>query len=148
MSSPIHLDANVFVYAAGREHPLRESSKRVLALVNDNAEFFTDAEVFQEILHRYMLLRTWEEMRPWFSSLVALMTGRTEPMIVEDVVRASELATAYRSLSARDLVHIAIMERVGSRHIVTADRGFDVIRGVTRLDPLRVDEWRSLVSSN
>ncbi len=148
MSSPIHLDANVFVYSGGRDHPLRDPSMRVLALASGNAAFFTDAEVFQEILHRYVLLRRWEKMRPLFESFVALLTGRTEPLIADDVVSAGELAQTYDSLSARDLIHIAIMQRVGSRHIVTADRGFDRIDGITRLDPARVGEWQALVEGN
>ena len=48
------IDANVPIYAAGREHPYREPCIRVLAAVNDDpGAFFTDAEVFQEIVHHY-----------------------------------------------------------------------------------------------
>ena len=148
MNSPIFIDANVFVYSVGRDHLLKEHSKRVLALVPDHVGFFTDAEVFQELLHRYLALRTWEKMRASFSNFLDLMKGRTEAISVEDVERAARIATTYPSLSARDLIHVGVIQRVGATRIVSADADFDVVGSLERLDPLQVDEWRSLVSGN
>jgi predicted nucleic acid-binding protein len=74
-----------------------------------------------------------------------MLRGRIEPMYIEDVRLAGELADRYLSLSARDLVHLAVGQRVGARYIVSADKGFDAGNEIERLDPLRVDEWRSLV---
>jgi predicted nucleic acid-binding protein len=39
----------------------------------------------------------------------------------------------YRQLSARDAVHIAVMERHGIEQIMTFDSGFDGFPGITRL---------------
>ncbi len=148
-SSPtIHIDANVFFYSVGRDHPLRNPARRVLALALEREEFFTDAEVFQELLHRYLALRIWEEMQPLFAGLADLMSGRTEAMLAEDVEHAAQLATTYPALSARDLIHVAVIQRVGATHIVSADTDFDTVDSIERLDPLRVDEWQSLVSGN
>jgi predicted nucleic acid-binding protein len=148
VNSAIFLDANVFVYSVGRDHPLKNDAKRVLALVPGHVAFFTDAEVFQELLHRYLALRSWEEMRSSFSNFLDLMSGRIEAMLAEDVDRAAQLATAYPLLSARDLIHVAVIQRVGATHIVSADTDFDTVDSIERLDPLRVDEWRSLVPGN
>lgn len=57
------------------------------------------------------------------------------------------MASENPELSARDLIHVAIMRRVGSRQIVTADRAFDAIEGIERLDPLRVEEWAGRVTN-
>lgn len=73
------------------------------------------------------------------------MEGRIEPMLAEDVRRANEMADRYPRLSARDLIHVAIAVRAGATHIVTADSAFDVVSEIERLDPLRVEEWRSAV---
>ena len=73
------------------------------------------------------------------------MTGRIEPMLAGDVARAAQLADSYPGLSARDLVHAAVMFRVGSSRIATADTGFDFIDGIERLDPMMVDEWSDTV---
>lgn len=148
MKSPVWIDANVFFYVAGSDHQLKEPARTVLTLAQDIDRFSTDAEVFQELLHRYMSQRVWAERRPWFNKFADLMRGRIEPMIAEDVELAGELAFKYQSLSARDLVHVAVMQRVGSTHIVSADRGFDAVDGITRLDPLLVTEWQSLVTED
>lgn len=70
------------------------------------------------------------------------MLGRTEPIYAEDARLAAELANAGVRGSTRDLIHVAVMRRLGIAHVVSADRDFDGIPGVTRLDPMDVDEWR------
>jgi predicted nucleic acid-binding protein len=39
----------------------------------------------------------------------------------------------YTSLSARDAVHVAVMQRHGIERIMTFDRGFDAHPGIARL---------------
>ena len=59
------IDANVPIYAAGRDHPYREPCIRVLAAVNDNPEaFVANAEVFQEIMHHYLRTERWDAGPP------------------------------------------------------------------------------------
>ncbi len=146
--TPVFLDANVQTYSAGRYHPMREPSRRILALAADNPDaFVTDAEVLQELLHRYLALRHWPAGRDSIEEFTALMAGRIEPMLAGDVERAALLADHYPSLSARHLVHASVMFRIGSSRIATADRGFDLIDGIERLDPMKVDEWRDTVST-
>jgi hypothetical protein len=65
-----------------------------------------------------------------------------------DVSLAATLFEQYPQLSARDLIHVAVMQRMGAKHIVSADRAFDRIEGITRLDPALVAEWRALVTGN
>ncbi len=59
MSRLFH-DSNIQTYAAGRDHPLKETCKEVLRLAaRYSRSFFTDAEVLQEMLHRYLALRRY-----------------------------------------------------------------------------------------
>lgn len=46
----------------------------------------------------------------------------------------------FPELSARDLLHVAVMLRVGSERIVKADKSFDRLagEGIERLDPAGV----------
>ena len=68
------IDANVPIYAAGREHPYREPCIRVLAAVNDNPEaFVTDAEVFQEIMHHYLRTERRDAGQVVVESFAAMM---------------------------------------------------------------------------
>jgi hypothetical protein len=56
----ILVDSNIFMYAAGREHPHRDASVGFLANVADGAvNAAIDAEVLQEILHRYTSIKRW-----------------------------------------------------------------------------------------
>jgi predicted nucleic acid-binding protein len=149
MTSPILIDANIAIYAMGREHALRQPSLRVLDLAADYpSRFFTDAEVLQELLHRSIALKRWKDSRRYFMGFLTLMDGRIEPMLTEDVETAAKLADDYDGLSARDLIHAAVMLRAGSRYIVTADGGFDSVNGIERLDPMLVDEWATTVTAN
>jgi hypothetical protein len=138
------LDANVPIYATGRPHQLKEPAGKVVNLVAEHPEaYFTDAEVLQELLHRYRSLRMWPEPgKPIFERFAFLMRGRVEPVYGHDVERAADRATRHPLLSARDLVHLAVMERLGVTSIVTADRAFDGVPGISRLDPARVASWR------
>jgi predicted nucleic acid-binding protein len=136
------------MYVAGRPHRLKEPSRTVLELAADNSQFFTDAEVLQELLHRYVSLRDHPKAAAAVNEARLLMGGRIEPMLAEDVTRAAEMSNRYPGLSARDLVHAAIAIRAGATHIVSADSAFDVLTEIERLDPLRVEEWRAEVTAN
>ena len=130
------IDANVPIYAAGREHPYREPCIRVLAAVNDNpAAFVTDAEVFQEIMHHYRRTERWEAGQVVVESFAAMMQGRVSPVTIDDVLEAGQLATTHRGMSTRDLLHLAVMHRLGVTHIVTADADFGGVPGIIRVDP-------------
>lgn len=130
------------MYAAGGDHPLREPCRGVLRLVGRRAAaFISSAEVLQEVLHRYLALRRWQTAREAFLRFNAVMQGRFEPLLPQDVAKAAILADRYPEASARDLAHVAVMLRVGSTHIVSADRWFDVASEVQRLDPQDVAVW-------
>jgi predicted nucleic acid-binding protein len=49
------------------------------------------------------------------------------------VERAKEIVLAYTGLSARDAVHLAVMERHGIDQILSFDSGFDQFPGISRL---------------
>ncbi len=56
-------------------------------------------------------------------------------------------ASQYAGVSARDLIHVAIMSRIGVDRIVTADQGFDQVRHLQRLDPAGLATWQHLVGT-
>jgi predicted nucleic acid-binding protein len=138
----IFIDTNVPVYAVGRPHPLKDPARRVIALVAEDPDaFVTSVEVIQELLHRYLSGGRWEAGRHVVEQFMILMEARIEPVLLEDMQTAVRLADESAGVSARDLLHAAVMRRLGSTHIVSADRDFDRIEGVQRLDPATVDSW-------
>lgn len=92
------IDANVPIYAAGREHPHREPCIRVLAAVNENPDgFVTDAEVFQEIMHHYRRTERWDAGQMVVESFAIMMRGRVSPVTIDDVLAAGRLAMSTKA---------------------------------------------------
>ena len=146
MSPAVFIDANVPVYAAGGDHPLKEPCARILRLTADDPQpFVTDSELLQELMRRYLASERWELGRVVVRAFAEVMHGRIEPVQAEDVITASELADRHPDVSARDLVHAGVMRRLGTDRIITADTGFDQLQGVDRLDPARVGDWEASV---
>jgi hypothetical protein len=56
-----------------------------------------------------------------------------EPIEKTEVLRAGEIAENRAHLSARDAVHIAVMERHGIRSILSFDGDFDRWPGLKRI---------------
>ena len=142
----IFLDANLPMYAAGRPHELRAPCLRVLDVVAVKPQAFaTDAEVLQEMVHRYRSQGRWQMGRVAVEDFARLMRGRVEPVLDRDVLRCVELASLYPRADTRDLVHLAVMERAGCSVIVSADHDFDGISGVRRIDPRDAAEFDLVV---
>lgn len=143
MSPAALIDANIPMYVAGDAHPLKEPCTEILRLAAAYPQsMITDAEVLQEMLHRYLAVRRWRQGRVVLMGFAELMGGRTEPVYDRDVTRAAELADTYPELGSRDLLHAAVMQRLGITRIISADRGFDRIAGIERLDPANLAAWR------
>ena len=146
MSRAVFIDANIPIYAVGRPHRYKEPCNRIIAMiVRQPLAFFTDVEVLQELVHRYTVSGRWSLGRVVLRNFVEVMHDRIEPVYVEDVNLAARLADDHLGVSARDLVHAAVMRRVGANMIISADSDFDRIADVERLDPADVGESGGLV---
>ncbi len=133
------LDSNVPLYAVGSAHRLREPCRAVLRAVGDgDLEGVTSTEVLQEVLHKLLEARGRGDSRALgaYDRFAELMEPQTKPVEPIDLSRARALAETHTRLPARDLVHLAVMERHGLDAIVTADRHFDGLPGIRRLDPV------------
>lgn len=150
MNPVVFIDANVPIYAAGRDHPYKEPCARILGILADDPQYFvTDSEVLQEMMHRYLASGRWTLGREVVWSFSEVMSGRIEPVHGEDVILATELADRYPGVSARDLVHAAVMQRLGVSRIISADTDFDRLVGIERMDPVRIEEWEdSILTAN
>ncbi len=146
MSPAVFIDANVPIYAAGGDHPYKEPCSRVLRMAaTDPQPFVTDSEVLQELMHRYLASGRWALGRAVLQSFAEVMDGRVEPVLAEDILSASRLADRHVDVSTRDLVHAAVMLRLGSSRIISADADFDHLAEIDRLDPAHIEEWGSSV---
>ncbi len=129
----ILVDSNVPMYLVGASHPHKSDTLRLLErVVNDRQRLVTDAEVLQEILHRYVAINRRDAIQPAFDALLGIVDQvlAIDQKILE---RAKGIVLGYRQLSARDAIHLAVMEHHGIETILTFDFGFDGFPGVTRL---------------
>ena len=121
------------MYLVGSPHPHKADAQRLLEkLITDRERLVTDAEVLQEILHRYVAIDRRDAIQPAFDALLGLVD---EVLSVDRgaVERAKQIVLGYRQLSARDAVHLSVMEQNGIHQILSFDSGLDAFPGISRL---------------
>ena len=129
----ILVDSNIPMYLVGAPHPNKIAARRALEeAVAAGESLCTDAEVLQEILHRYTAIRRPDDIDAAFDALLAIVDV-VYPIERSDAERARRLLRTTPTLSARDAVHIALMQGRDLDRILTFDTGFDGIPGIVRL---------------
>jgi predicted nucleic acid-binding protein len=128
----IFVDANVPMYLVGAEHPNKARSRALLETAIAAGEpLVTDVEVLQEILHRYVAIERRDAIEPCIAALLGVV-DEVFPVELEDVRRTSSIVRSSR-LTARDALHVAVMQRRGVDRILSFDQGFDIVPGITRI---------------
>lgn len=131
----IFVDSNVPMYLVGAPHAHKADAQRLLErCIADRERLVTDAEVLQEILHRYVAIDRRDAIQPAFDALLGVVDD-IFPVETPDVQRAKSIVLGSARLSARDALHLAIMARHRIDRILSFDAGFDGFPGVTRLHP-------------
>lgn len=121
------------MYLIGSPHVHKSDARRLLEkVVSERERLVTDAEVLQEILHRYVAIGRREAIQAAFDALL----GIVDQVLAVDrniVERAKQIVLGYQKLSVRDAVHLAVMEQHEIERIMTFDTGFEGFPGITRL---------------
>jgi predicted nucleic acid-binding protein len=129
------IDSNIPMYAAGGEHPSKQPSVQLLQrIAKGELEAVTDAEVFQEILHRYSAIGRLETGLRLFDAFETVV-GEVLPVEFEDVVAARKVLQEIPVIKARDAIHISIMRRHNIALVYSFDKHFDQIEGIERREP-------------
>lgn len=129
----IFVDSNIPMYLVGAEHPNKPETLRLLTAVIEAGEpLVTDAEVLQEILHRYHTSQRRDAIKAAFDAILGVV-DEVFSIDLEDVQRARQLLLDQEQISSRDALHAAVMERHGVHRIMSFDSGFDEIAGLQRL---------------
>lgn len=131
----ILVDANVFMYAAGAPHDFKLPS---LKFLHDAARMericCINAEILQEILHRYRAINRWEEGREVYH-LAKKIIPTVEPIGGEILDKTVELMDTYPHLMARDCLHVAHCILADLEGICSFDQDFDTVQEVRRIEP-------------
>jgi hypothetical protein len=128
----IFVDSNIPMYLVGTQHPNKAAARRLLEdAIADGEALCTDAEVLQEILHRFVAIRRPDAIDPAFE-LLGSVVDVVYPIEEADVRRARRILRRAEGVSARDAVHLAIMQRHDVDEVLSFDSGFDGISGIQR----------------
>ncbi len=129
----IFVDSNIPMYLVGASHLNKDSARRLLEqCITRGERLVTDAEVLQEILHRYVAINRRDAIQPAFDALLRVV-DHVYPVEARDIDRAKSLLLGIAPLSARDAVHAAVMQRHQVSTILSFDAGFDQVSGLERL---------------
>jgi len=121
------------MYLVGAPHPHKSDAQRALeALAVAGERLVTDAEVLQEILHRYVAIGRRDAIQPAFEAILGVVDA-VLPVERRDAERAKEIVLGSERLSARDALHLAVMEHHEVPRILSFDRAFDEFPGITRV---------------
>jgi predicted nucleic acid-binding protein len=129
----IFVDSNIPMYLIGTPHPHKVDARRLLEDAIGNGErLVTDAEVLQEILHRYVAIDRRAAIQPAFDVVLGIVDD-VFPVDVEVVEHAKSILYGKPRLSARDAIHLATMAAHDCKRIMSFDAGFDGYPGVERI---------------
>src|SRR5688572_11287926 len=129
----IFVDSNVPMYAAGRDHPLREPSRRFLERARaGEIAIRTSTELLQGFLYRYAALKR-RDLAATVYDLFVQLCPVVFPVTLADTDRARNIITENDAGTVRDAIHVAVMVNNSVNEIATFDQGFDAFAGVTRI---------------
>ena len=130
----ILVDSNIPMYLVGADHPLKARARQLAEeAIAAGEALCTDAEVLQEILHRYRAVTRPDMIDPAFAAVLGIVDV-VYPIEHRDVERARRIMRSSPERSARDAIHIAVMHARDIDQVMSFDRGFDGIPGIRRLE--------------
>jgi uncharacterized protein len=128
-------DTAVFVYAYGGEHPYAEPCREIVNRAGDGElRGEASADLVQELMHQ-RARRTGDRSRAAREAGAAAALCELHEVRPEDVLRALEVFAAAVRLDSRDAVFAAVALNRGIPAILSPDRSFDEVAGLTRVDP-------------
>lgn len=130
------VDTNVIMYAHGEKHAYKDACVRILRLIAADEIFgITSSEVLQEILYRYTALRQKHIGMQMVSNTLSVM-HEILPVDRFDIILAMDIMKKHKSINVRDAIHAASAIKNKTKYIISADRHFDLIKTIQRIDPL------------
>jgi predicted nucleic acid-binding protein len=129
----ILIDSNIPMYLVGADEVRRAAAQAAVRAARAmGMVLVTDAEVYQEVLHRYTAIRRPEAIRPCVEVLDRL-ASRVLAIDRLTISGAMQILDQVDGLSARDAVHVAAARQHAISHLLSFDAGFDLVAGMTRL---------------
>lgn len=150
MKNRVFIDTSVFIYARGKDHPLKAPCSNIIVTIAEEAALGSfgapviNTEVLQEIVYRYVMLEKGGIGLSICRDIEALEVD-VLPVTKDDMNLAFELFERYKgkNLPPRNLIHSAVMINSGISNIISADKHFDAIKEIKRVRPEQYARARS-----
>ncbi len=138
MSENIFLDVNIFMYASGNSHVYKQPCINILNEVESGNIIATiNTEILQELLYRYYYIKLPEKGIELCNKILKYSLTIL-PVTKSDMVLAIETfnSSKEKGIKPRDCIHAATMKNNEISRLISADKDFDNINFVTRIDPI------------
>ncbi|MCK6625116.1 MAG: type II toxin-antitoxin system VapC family toxin [Anaerolineae bacterium] len=138
MAEVVFLDVNVFMYAAGGPHSYKDVCVRILTDVeNGILPAAINTEVLQELLYRYSHIKLSDKGIQLCRDIMKYPLTIL-PITERDIGLAIDLFETYRAagVKPRDAIHTATMQNNSIFQVISADKDFEALTSLTRIDPL------------
>jgi predicted nucleic acid-binding protein len=129
-------DTNVLVYALGAPHPYREPCREIVARQGDG---HLSGEVTAVVIAEFAHQRLRQVKDRQEATVAARQVGaafRVHAVDEADTELALDLFARWPSLDAFDALLAATALNRGVDAVLSADRAFDAVEGIDRIDPL------------
>lgn len=129
-------DTTVFVHALGGDHPYRDPCRAILEQMQEGR---LSGELSIELIHEFAYVRSRRGVSRQSAAESARDVARMAPVhkvASNDIERALDLWCKYERLDMRDAIFAAQAMNRGIQSIVSTDKDFDAIEGLTRVDPM------------
>lgn len=135
MERAVLLDANIPIYALSDSGDRKKPSREYLReLAKGGGRGYASTEMIQEVVHhRLRMTRDPEAAAAEGRMLMATLT--ILPFDGEVLETSLKLIAQLPGVNGRDAVHAATALVYGIPTIATSDRAFDLVPGLTRIDP-------------
>jgi len=137
MEPLLFLDANIFMYAAGKSHSYKNPCLHILKDVETQAlASAVDTEILQELLYRYTHIGLADKGIQLCNDILRYPL-KILPVMEADMRLEIDLFDEHqkKGVKPRDTIHAAIMKNNGITKIISADKDFDNFDFLARTDP-------------
>lgn len=132
---PYYLDSNIFFYAKIRDRKYGDACARIIHdIVEGKLSGSTSTLTLVETSNALRKYGRSSDVPDEVAAIYSL--GLTIHELLNVDIRLAADIFAETEVNPYDCAHAAIMKRVGVQHILSADKHFENIPGITRADPL------------
>ena len=130
----VYVDSNVFFYAKISDTEYGEACAKIIGDIADaNLRTATSTLAVLEVANALKKYGLSDEVKDEIDAIYSL--GMTLGPVDDTIVRLVGEIHRSAKISPYDCAHVATMKRLGITKILSADKNFDGIPGVQRIDP-------------